>query len=218
MATSDVSIANRALTKLGSARILSLSDNSEPARVINSLYEAVRDAEVQRHRWKFAIRRTSLPALVDAPAFGYSYQYELPADHLALIQVGEWYVPAVNKQVARWSVESGRILTDAPAPLPIRYIARVTDPALFDPLFAEALAARIALEACESITQSQTKYERMAADYRATILEAARMSSLLNPPDALPDGGWLWSREGYLPLSNERFPNEPYPAGFVVGS
>ena len=62
-----VEIANRALTKLGAERILLLTDPSKEARVMNAMFDTVMDAELRRHRWKFALKRATLPALVATP-------------------------------------------------------------------------------------------------------------------------------------------------------
>ena len=102
-----------------------------------------------------------LPALADAPAWGYDYQYPLPDDYLALVQVNDIYVRS-GSSVALWSVEAGAILTNIEAPLKVRYVKRVTNPGLFDSMFCEALACKLALEACETLTQSETKYNRVA--------------------------------------------------------
>src|SRR5438105_3090689 len=154
---SKVSIANRALTKLGADRILLLSDDTQQARVMNSMFDDVRDAEIRRHHWKFAIKRASIPALVAAPVWGYAYQYPVPMDYLGLVQVNQIYVRSVRKGTAPWSVEGGNILTDLTAPLNVRYVARIDNPGTYDPLFVEALACKLALEAAESLTQSSSK-------------------------------------------------------------
>jgi len=191
---SKVSIANRALTKLGEERILLLSDDTKPARTLNAMFDDVRDAELRRHRWRFAIARTSLSALVEAPAWGYTRQFPLPSDYLSLVQVGEVYVRASSKGQASWSVEGGRILTNMEAPLKIRYVARVDNYGLYDPLFVEVLACKLALESCETLTQSNTKYQSVAEAYTFAVREAVRQSAIENPPDELPDGSWLDSR------------------------
>lgn len=191
---SEVSIVNRALTKLGADRILLLSDDTQQARVMNSMYADVRDAEIRRHHWKFAIKRTSLPALADAPAWGYQFQYPLPADFLALVQVNDVYARSCKKGQAPWSVEGGNILTDLQAPLKVRYVARITNPGLFDPLFVEALACKLEWEAAETLTQSSSKKSAAQEEYKFALSEAKRMDAMENPPDMLPDGGWLDSR------------------------
>lgn len=193
---SRVSIANKALTKLGADRILLLSDDNQQARTMNAIFDDVRDEEIRRHHWKFAMRRTTLVALVDAPVWGYRYQYPLPTDFLGVVQVNDVHLRACPKGRAPWSVESGNILTDIPAPLKFRYVARVADTALYDPLFCEALACKLALEACETITQSSTKKQAATQEYTYAISEAARRDAIENPPDELPWGSWLDSRMG----------------------
>jgi hypothetical protein len=193
---SEVSIINRALIKLGAGTILLRTDNSAEARAMNAIFEDTRDAELRSHRWKFSIKRTTLSALVASPAWGYTYQYPLPADYLGMVQVNEYYVRTGTKQRAPWSVESNLILTELPAPLQLRYISRVTDTVQFDALFVDALACRLAMEACEILTQSDTKFQRVASMYKQSISEALRVDSIENPPDELPYGTWLGSREG----------------------
>ena len=192
---SKVSIANRALTKLGADRVLLLSDDTQQARVMNSMFDDVRDAELRRFDWNFAIKRAALPALAAAPAWGYQFQYPLPSDYLRLVQVGEIYVRSARKGAAAWAVESGMILTDQSAPLRIRYVHRTDNPGLYDPLFVEVLACKLALEACEPLTQSASKKQNAMEEYRFAINEAVRQDAIENPPDDLPLGSWLDSRD-----------------------
>lgn len=194
MAESKVSIANRALTKLGAERILLLTDTTKEGKTINSMFESVFEAELRRHRWKFAMRRDSLPALATAPAWGYQYAYQLPADFLALVQVNDYYIRGVKPRQF-WQVEGGQILTDAVAPLKIRYIRKVDNTALLDPLFVEVLACKLAMEACETLTQSGQKRGTAADEYKFAVSEAVRLDAIENPPDEIPYGSWFDSRE-----------------------
>lgn len=200
--SNDTAIANRALTKIGETRLLGLGDDTNAGRTLNSMFTHVRDAELRRHRWKFAIKRDSLLALATAPAWGYAYQFPLPNDYLALVQVNDFYIRPASKDKGPWTVErssdgSGTVLlSDLAAPLYVRYISRVTNAGLFDPLFVEALACKLAYEACEALTQSSTKKKDCADAYRFALDEAARVDAIELPPDELPWGSWLESREG----------------------
>lgn len=189
-----VEIANRALTKLGAERILLLTDPSKEARVMNAMFDLVFDAELRRHRWKFAMRRAILPALVAAPEWGYRFAYQLPSDFLALVQVNDIYLRGL-KQKTLWTLEGNQILTDLQAPLKVRYIRRVESLALLDPLFVEVLACKLAFEACETLTQSATKEQAAGEKYTFAVNEAIRQDAIENPPDELPWGSWLDSRE-----------------------
>lgn len=219
---SSTAIANLALTKLGEPNpILALTDDTNAGRVMNRLFTLVRDAELRRNRWKFAIKRTSLSALADAPDWGYAYQYPLPADFLAVVQVNDFFVRAVPSQPAMWSMETAAdgsrvLLTNLTAPLKFRYVSRVENTGFFDPLFAEAMACKLAYEACEQLTQSTTKKQGLRVDYKEALIEAARCDAIENPPDALPWGSWLDSREGGSSDLSGDSGNTIFPSGFVI--
>lgn len=59
---SSVGIANIALSKIGAQRIVSFSENTENARLLNAIYGTIRDEVLRAHPWNFAITRTA-PAL-----------------------------------------------------------------------------------------------------------------------------------------------------------
>lgn len=196
---SQVEIANRALTKIGEARILSLDDDLEAARVIASLWSIVRDAELRARNWNFSILRTSLPALVAAPAWGFDYQYQLPSDWLRVLQVNDFYPgPSLSDyrtaSEAVWQIEGGKILTDLAAPLKLRYVARIEDTGSWDASFVEVFACRLAVEICERITQSSTKREFAWKEYDEALKLAVRADAVENPPEPLPDDSWMLSR------------------------
>nr|DAQ54373.1 MAG TPA: tail tubular protein [Caudoviricetes sp.] len=196
---SQVEIANRALTKIGEARILSLSDDVEAARVISSLWGVVRDSELRARNWNFSITRTTLAALASAPSWGYSYQYQLPSNCLRVLQAGEYFPgPSMsdyrNSSEAVWQIEGGRILTDLGAPLKIRYVARVEDTGVWDAAFNEVFACKLAIEVCERVTQSNTKREFAWEEYNRAISMAVRADAIENPPEPLPDDSWMLSR------------------------
>jgi hypothetical protein len=196
---SIIQVANRALTKLGSARITSLDDDVKAARSIKSCFEDLRDDELRAHRWSFALKRTTLAALSDTPAFGFQYQYAMPADFLRIDMVNDEYPATVmdnyiGSEAVDWVLEGGRLLTDIVAPLPLRYIAQVTDPNTWDPNFREALASRIAMEICEDLTQSDTKKQGAKDDYQRAIRQAIRTNSIERLPVQPPDDQWVIGR------------------------
>lgn len=196
---SEVSICNRALQILGADPITALSESNDRSRALTIAYSAIRDAELERRVWRFAIKRDSLAALSDAPIDDFAYQYQVPNDFLRLIRGGD-LVPYPNTADYRgtsdalWSREGDRILTNLSAPLSIRYIARITDVSLFSPAFCEALSARIALETCERITQSSTKKADAKDAYKMAIREAARANAFELAPETIGEGSWVTAR------------------------
>jgi len=196
---SEVAISNAALIKLGDEVITSMTDQANRARVCNARFAQVRDAELRRHRWRFSIERTSLPALASTPDSDYAYQYQLPNDFLRLIEGGD-IVSMVDladyrgREAALYQIEGRKILTDLSAPLAIRYIRQVTDTALFDPCFAEAFASRLAYEICVKITGNDSARESCLVDYRTAIREAIRANALELAPQPLGDDTWVAAR------------------------
>ncbi|MES1993135.1 MAG: hypothetical protein V4457_05915 [Pseudomonadota bacterium] len=199
MAVSDVSICNRALNKMGAGKIVSLSDENEKARVLNTAYDPVRRAELRRRRWRFSIKRVSLPALADAPDSDFAHQYQLPSDYLRLIEGGD-ILSLTDLSDYRtssseaYSVEGRKILTNFGAPLHIRYIRDVTDASLFDSAFVESFASRLAYECCERITESDSKNAALLQDYRLSIREAALANALEVASASVGDGEWVVAR------------------------
>lgn len=196
---SQVEIANRALTKLGAARIISFGDDNKQARAVTSMFDIVRDAELRSHIWSFSVRRTALPALTTTPAWGFKYEYEIPSDCLRILMVNDTYGgPDMSdyrdKPVADYSLEGNKILTDFDAPLKLRYISRVEDTTEWDSMFVEALACRLAMEMCEDLTQSNTKRELAQSEYTAMLRSAIRASAVEQPAQAMPDNSWMMSR------------------------
>lgn len=197
---SQVDIANRALSKLGESRIISFDDDSKPAREISAAYEYVRDAEFRAHRWHFTKKRIMLPALTSTPIFGWEFQYQLPADYLQVIQVG-YFDPIVDMSDYRttgsmeWEIEADNVLlTNSEAPLPLRYVARITDTTRYDATFIEVLASRLAVEVCEALTQSTTKKESARQDYKEAMSVAIRSNSIELPPKTIQDDAWVLGR------------------------
>jgi len=203
---SEVDIANRALSKLGEARITSLSEASKPARAMNARYEHLRDAELEAHPWRFAVTRTTLPKLSAAPSWGYANEYQRPADDLRPLAIGDHAIPVAALGLyysssgydafsgAPFEIINGNIHTDLGAPLKYEYIARVANSGAFPAQFVEALACRLAVDACEELTQSASKFDRVEAMYREAIKTARRTNMLYRPPSTRPTGPWNRAR------------------------
>jgi hypothetical protein len=90
--TSVVAIINNALNIIGASNITDLGENSKTARVMNQMYESIRDDVFRAHPWNCLIRRATLAQSVTAPEFDYAYQYALPDRSLlpARPRVPEW--------------------------------------------------------------------------------------------------------------------------------
>lgn len=200
MAASDTHIANMALLKLGEGAILNITEDSHPAREINRAYAAVRDAELNRRRWRFSIERVSLPALAATPDSDYAYQYQLPGNFIRLIEGGDIRtVVDMNDYrsangAALYSLEGRRILTNLTAPLSIRQIVRITDTTQYTPAFDDAFASRLAHTCCWRITNSLDKEAACLRDYKQAVREGALAGALEAASEVTGDDTWMMAR------------------------
>ena len=191
MAVSDVSIANRALMLLAAERIVSLTQDHVNARHVNACYEIVRDAELEAHPWSFAIKHATLAASATVPADeDYSYAFLLPTDCLRVLPPAreglDWLFVSHTDRPA--------IYTNDDDALPIRYIARITDPTQFSATFAEALAAKLAETLCEPIAQGNEKKKIAGEQYKTAISRARRSSAFTQISAEPPEDPWLAAR------------------------
>lgn len=196
---SKIDVANRAALKLGTEWIASFADSTKFARAITMCYDGLLESELSKNRWTFAIKRATLPALASVPAWGFERQFLLPVDCLRLDWVdgagrSEYLANFLADSTSPFRIEGRNILTDLEAPLSIRYIALSENPNEWDPCFLNAFSARLAYEACEHVTQSETKKRTLWSEYQDEIANARRMSAIQNPPASIPDGSWMEAR------------------------
>jgi hypothetical protein len=161
----NITICNLALGKIGASRITSLDEASQPARYCSLFYEQTRDEVLQSVTWNFAILRATLSRLVDAPAFGWAYQYQLPTDYLAVIQLNSWQAYETRDL---YEIEGERLLTDADS-AQLRYTARIEDSEIFPPLFVEALYVKLASKLAEPLTGSTAKAQALLGEFEKLV-------------------------------------------------
>lgn len=186
-----VQINNRALQKLGAKRITSLSQDTPNARSCNVAYDSLRKAELRAHPWSCAVKRAQLAEDSAEPLFGKAHRFKLPSDFLRLLPLDEFQ----NDNTIDYQIEGDYIYTNYTAPLNIRYIYDLKDTGIMDSLLKEALSSRIAMELCEEITQSNTKFEKMERDYKRAISEARRNNAIERPAQQPPEDTWITVRQ-----------------------
>lgn len=187
---SNVEIANRALQNLGAKRITSLTDDSVQARAVNACFDTLRQSELRKHPWNFAIQRIQLAKSSISPTFVKDNSFPLPSDCLRVLPND----PDYELNSKDWQIEGRVIVTNDSPPLNVRYIKDVTDPNQMDVLFREALSARIALELAEELTQSNTKKADLKALYDEKIAEAKKANAIERIPVTPFDDTWITVR------------------------
>jgi hypothetical protein len=168
-----------ALDLLIEAPINSLADNTKPARLLSRHFDITRQAELTKHAWSFAIFRGELEGLEsEAIPAGttYSYAYNMPENALRILPItdtGEAHGVSIP-----WKLEGTTLLVDQSGPLLVRYIGNLTDPADWNPLFTEALAARLAMKVALPLTNKPTSFQAAQNAYNEAIADARRINAI----------------------------------------
>lgn len=192
----NVEICSLALRLLGSKPFNSFQDTSPQAGLMNALYPLVRDSLLKSFRWKFAIKRVLLSQLsftveqflqlrIDLPTG--RFVYALPNDYLSIIETDQDPSPyKIESLVVNTTTNEQRlVLLSDVNQLRIRYISRITDPMLFDPTFAFALVANLAMEVALPETGDLKKHDMAKAMYGLKIAEARYLGSIEDSQDTL---------------------------------
>ena len=179
---SVVDICNGALNQLGASTILTLTEDSKNARLCNARYTQVRDSVFRSHPWNCLQKRVQLAADSDAPAWGFTKQYTLPADCLRVLTILDYD--------ADYKIEGRKILTDN-STMKILYISRVEDPNEYDELLRETLSAALAADIAYAITSSNPTASNMFELFQSKLKEARFVDSTegqnLSPDKGMAD-------------------------------
>lgn len=93
-----------------------------------------------------------------------------------------------------WEFEGDYITSRTAYPIVLRFVADITDVTKMDPMFCEGLAARIALEVCESLTQSDAKMKSIGGMYTKFMTEARMVNGIETGADEPPEDEFISCR------------------------
>ena len=160
---SVVDICNGALNQLGASTILTLTEDSKNARLCNARYTQVRDSLFRSHPWNCLIKRVELARDTEAPSWGFSYQFTLPADCLRVLKILNYDYD--------YKVEGRKILANH-GTVKIQYVARIDDPNQYDELLRETISAALAADIAYAVTSSNPVTKNMYQLFQEKLKEA----------------------------------------------
>lgn len=217
MVTSVLEIYNLGVTRLGHEQMSSETENTKAGRLCRLHYPLLRDSVLRAHPWNFAIRRATLAQLSVTPAFEFTYAYALPTDpkclkvvrtsyeangfsstaiygYPGLVSYGEMPIE-VRVETINVSGTPVKALLSNEATMSIEYIAQITDVSLFDDLFTDCLAARLAAELAFPLTDNQSATKTMMDLYQMKLAEARVVDAQEGSPrDVVNTDPWLIAR------------------------
>lgn len=193
-----VEIVNRALSKIGQTRIISLDAPGKAAGTAKSMFDFVRDAELSAHNWNFAKDRIMIPAAADKPAFGWAHQYVIPSDCLRVLLAGPWPQAVMSGYIgwdtSQYTIEGTHILTNFGPALSLQYIRRIVDTGMYPAAFVEAFASKLAIELSQDITGDDSTKQTLWAEYDKAIHTAKAVNAISLPPVMVQDDSWMLAR------------------------
>lgn len=189
MAT-NVSICNVALLRVGvTETISSLTEASEASRACNVFFEPARDALLARFAWPFATRRAFLVQIdevdedTDLRKESWAFSYALPTDCLIDGAREIWSgtrnpradqaIPFTTEHDAtgdRAILYCG--LDSEVDEVELLYTARLDNPALFPPLFCDALSWLLAAELATALKASDATEAKCRQRYEDALSHA----------------------------------------------
>lgn len=170
MAITEVGICNNALVYVGAALINSLDDQEKRAVLCKEQYPKRRDLLLRSHPWNFASRRIALTLTGNTPAFEFTSEYNLPADYLRVLSTNQ-------PNEVKWAIElnaagNQKVIVAEVSSLKILYLAKITNPAIYEDSFAEALSLDLARNINYSLTQNAGQQDRIEKKYEEQIRNA----------------------------------------------
>lgn len=180
-----LAVCNAALMRLGAEPVTSFADGTKGIKACNARYEECKRYLLRRHPWNFAIKRFIVDDPdVDAPLFGYSNSFSLPADFLRVVEVvdNEDYVIEGRKLLSNNSSDE------------LRYIWDVDNATLFDSAFTDALVAYLAWDICYYITQSNTLKQVLWEEFKEAFKKAKTPDAQEQPSPELGADYYLEAR------------------------
>lgn len=201
--TTALDIIQMALAEVGeTTTVASLTSPVTKAEKLAVLfYERTRDLVLRRVAPRFATRRAALVLLEDHERDGWAYCYQLPTDLLRVLAVDLGYrgghlAPAADP---RWAIEAdnlgtGRILCCDVEDAQLVYIARMEDPAAWDPSFTEAIVWALAAKLAMPLSVKPELAQKAVAMARQALEEASADTANESNPDPLPDSEFITGR------------------------
>lgn len=177
---SKIDAVNQALIFIGKDPITALDDGSPVAGKANLLIDSAIDETLRAHPWNFAIKRVVLDPLATAPSFGYTNQFQRPAD----------WVRTMSLSTLDFRREGNSFLANEDQ-LQLKYIYRVTDLTQWDSLAAAALARNMAAKLAYGLTGSNTTQEAQWQMFAAILKQARFVDAQEEPGEEFEESSLL---------------------------
>ena len=196
--TTQLSLYNDALIHIGERPLVALTDNTEPRRVLDQVWNnGARKFCLEQGHWKFAHRSVKLDySLIITPTNGYSRAFTKPADFVRLSKMCadeflESPLVDYNDEAGVWYANLDNIY--------VQYVSNDSAYGYDLALWPETFTLYVGLYlAWRSGTRISATVDRglLRADLTEAKLNALSKDAVSGPTQFLPTGGWTQARLG----------------------
>lgn len=170
--STELTIANLALGRLGVDRIASLSDTSLRANLVNDYIVQVRQEVLESYQWSFAMKRVELSENGTTPAFEWGFTFNRPSD----------FIRGVSEYNDEEWEEEGNVLLANAETLQMRYIAKTDDTTLYSPTFKKVWYLTLAAEMSYLLTQNKGLNAELKAEAEDAAMGSRSFNSMASSP------------------------------------
>ena len=198
-------ICNLSLDLLKQSPITSITTPTVTSEfIMQRWYDVERMAALRAHPWKFASKRVLLfPNPATPPPFGYAYAYDLPADYIRKISIGDDHLGDLRMEHV---IESGQILTPSGnsaqsdsnngTTLYLRYVYDCITVGQFDSLFIKYFALLMAVDLAPKFAISTALGKELKDQLALIDIEAKAVNGQDAPVKRIQQSKILTKRRG----------------------
>lgn len=205
-------IYNSALAWLNERRLATLTENREPRRVLDDLWDEVVAHCFEAGVWNFAMRSVEIVASASVePQFGYAHAFQQPDDMQRFWQMAD--NERFEPQLQDFRDEAGFWYADVD-PIWVRYVSNDPDYGMnigaWPQMFCDYVAARLAFRGCARIAGNDGRLDALMKIERRAKDQALSNDAMREPAARLPMGSWASSRGGDYYTPRDRWNGRRY--------
>lgn len=190
MASSKVEVCNLALSLISQEAVVDIDAPKSNNEVICAKwYEQSRRKALSSHPWNFA-QRMALAPQTTVPAFGYEQAFQLPADYLRIVQIGntrETFVTNFTNYKIIYENDVNTIQINfegnggGTGSLPIIYMKNEIIVLRFSPWFVDYMAHELALMISPEINRTASEIQTLEGQTLKSLTLAKQLEGQESP-------------------------------------
>ncbi|EPO1581398.1 hypothetical protein ACT6N7_000039 [Yersinia enterocolitica] len=194
--SNQLNVYNDALRLVGERQLVSLTENREPRRLLDAVWDGALKYCLEQGQWNFAIRsvRINYSPSVEPP-FGYHRAFNKPDDYIRTVAFAS--DPFFNSPIIQYTDEAGFWFCDLDE-IYIRYVSNDQsfglDSSLWPETFGNFVSAYLATQIAPRLKNGSDR-EWLAREYKMAKTDALTKDAIQEPTKIFPTGRWVHSRE-----------------------